>query len=237
MSSIGHEPEEKWVFDQSVTDVFDDMLSRSIPQYDIMRTSCIDVARRFFRPQTSVYDLGCSRGETIWGAFGAFGGQGLYVGLEISEPMLDASRERFKSLIDCGIVRINKHDLRTGAPVVNASVVFSVLTLQFVPVNYRHRIVEDAWRGLGNGGAMVMVEKVLGPSSAIDSMLVDVYHKKKMENGYSAEEIERKRMSLEGVLVPMTAEANRHLLLDAGFAHVDCFWRWMNFAGFIGVKR
>ena len=58
----------------------------------------------------------------------------------------------------------------------------------------------------------------------------------KREQGYSAEEIERKRLSLERVLVPMTAKWNEELLRDAGFRQVDCFWRWMNFAGWFAVK-
>ena len=43
-------------------------------------------------------------------------------------------------------------------------------------------------------------------------------------------------MSLEGVLVPVTAKWNEQLLRSAGFAEVDMFWRWMNFAGWVAVK-
>jgi len=38
------------------------------------------------------------------------------------------------------------------------------------------------------------------------------------------------------VLVPVTAEWNEGLLRQTGFQQVDCFWRWMNFAGWVGVK-
>jgi tRNA (cmo5U34)-methyltransferase len=43
-------------------------------------------------------------------------------------------------------------------------------------------------------------------------------------------------LSLEGVLVPVTAAWNEYLLRSAGFSHVDCFWRWMNFAAWVAVK-
>ena len=37
-SSLGHTPTgRRWEFDTSVTAVFDDMLRRSIPQYEVMR--------------------------------------------------------------------------------------------------------------------------------------------------------------------------------------------------------
>ena len=42
--------------------------------------------------------------------------------------------------------------------------------------------------------------------------------------------------SLEGVLVPVTASWNEELLAKAGFKQIDCFWRWMNFAGWIAIK-
>ena len=36
-NSVGHRPDGKWAFDKNVTDVFTDMLRRSIPDYDTMR--------------------------------------------------------------------------------------------------------------------------------------------------------------------------------------------------------
>ena len=36
-------PGSRWSFDDSVTQVFDDMLMRSIPQYDVMRNATIDL--------------------------------------------------------------------------------------------------------------------------------------------------------------------------------------------------
>lgn len=67
--------------------------------------------------------------------------------------------------------------------------------------------------------------------------MVDRYYALKSANGYSRDEIERKRYSLEGVLVPVTARWNEELLTGAGFRQVDCFWRWMNFAAWVAVKE
>ena len=53
---------------------------------------------------------------------------------------------------------------------------------------------------------------------------------------YTQEEIDRKRLSLEGVLVPVTAAWNEDMLRREGFRNVDCFWRWMNFAAWVAVK-
>jgi len=65
-SSLGHMPTKaRWEFDESVADVFDDMLRRSIPQYEVMRAAVNEVARRLAKPGTDIIDLGCSRGETL----------------------------------------------------------------------------------------------------------------------------------------------------------------------------
>jgi tRNA (cmo5U34)-methyltransferase len=66
--------------------------------------------------------------------------------------------------------------------------------------------------------------------------MVERYYTMKARNGYTQEQIERKRLSLEGVLVPVTAHWNEELLRIAGFTQVDCFWRWMNFAAWIAVR-
>ena len=39
-----------------------------------------------------------------------------------------------------------------------------------------------------------------------------------------------------GVLVPVTAHWNEELLRQEGFTSVDCFWRHLNFAGWVAVK-
>jgi tRNA (cmo5U34)-methyltransferase len=235
-SSIGHMPGDKWEFDESVTHVFTDMLTRSIPQYRVMRQAVFDIGCRFATPGTCIMDLGCSRGDALAPMIEKFGAQCNYLGLEVSEPMLEAARERFAAGIDEGHVNILRHDLRETLPEVRTSVTLCVLTLQFTPIDHRQRILHDAWSRTESGGALILVEKVLGASADLTSLMVDLYHELKAEHGYSKEEVERKRMALEGVLVPVTARWNEELLSSAGFNQVDCFWRWMNFAGWIARK-
>lgn len=43
-------------------------------------------------------------------------------------------------------------------------------------------------------------------------------------------------VTLEGILVPVTARWNEELLHEEGFRSVDCFWRHLNFAGWVAVK-
>lgn len=43
-------------------------------------------------------------------------------------------------------------------------------------------------------------------------------------------------LELEGVQVCVSSQHNIDLLQSAGFKSVDCFWRWINFAGWVAVK-
>jgi hypothetical protein len=57
-----------------------------------------------------------------------------------------------------------------------------------------------------------VVEKVFGATSNLDVALVNLFLQINRENGYSVSQIDRKRLSLEGVLVPVTARWNEDLL-------------------------
>jgi tRNA (cmo5U34)-methyltransferase len=238
-TSLGHLPEgQRWEFDSDVTNVFEDMLARSIPQYDVMRRAVTDVASEYAVRGTAIVDLGSSRGDAVEPLIRKFGAHLRYHLCEASEPMLDVLRERFASYIDgiSQLVYVHDCDLRDSFPRDKTSVVLSVLCLQFTPIEYRQQIVQRAYDVLLPGGAFVVVEKLLGASAEIDDVLVKMYLRMKSEGGYSQEEIDRKRLSLEGVLVPVTAAWNEELLRMAGFRYIDCFWRWMNFGAWLAVK-
>lgn len=226
-------PYGRWDFDDDVTAVFDDMLERSIPQYNIMRQSVIDIGLQYVQPDTWVIDLGCSRGEAL-APFVDQCKDNRFLGIEVSEPMMLASRYRFAGNEK---VVIRHADLRTHYPQEKASVTLSILTLQFIPIEYRQRLIQQMYDNTVSGGVVILVEKVLGATASIDALMVELYYRLKGANGYTQEQIERKRLSLEGVLVPVTATWNVELLQQAGFRQTDCFWRWMNFAGWIAIRE
>jgi tRNA (cmo5U34)-methyltransferase len=229
-------PNGRWEFNAEVTDAFDDMLERSIPQYEVMRQACTDLAVRSAKQGTDIVDLGCSRGGAIADLIRRLGAWNHFIGIDVSEPMLEAAQRRFSGMIEAGVVDIKRLDLRREYPICRASVTMAVLTIQFTPIEHRQRILKSVFDHTVDGGAFIMVEKVIGATSAIDADMVDIYHQQKREHGYSQDQIERKRLSLEGVLVPVTAKWNEELLRIAGFREVDCFWRWMNFAGWLARK-
>jgi tRNA (cmo5U34)-methyltransferase len=225
-------PNDKWVFDEEVTAVFDDMLERSIPQYETIRAAVTSIAATFAREGDTILDIGCSNGLGLERIVDVLGDACDYIGVEISNPMIAQASDR---LSDRG-VSIRKQDLRFDFPDCHPSVILSVLTLMFIPLEYRQEVLANCYARMPEGGALILVEKILGETATLNNLYVSEYLNLKTQNGYSQEEIDRKRYSLEGVLVPLTAQWNEQMLRAAGFKYTDCFWRWMNFAGWVAVK-
>ena len=231
-------PMGKWEFNKSVTDCFDNMLQRSIPQYDIMRDAVYNLGCKILNEHKNknILDIGCSNGLALVPFVNKYNVDAKFKGLDISETMLEEAEKRFKNYIKNNIVSIQNLDLRNSFPHDVYSLIMSVLTIQFIPIEYRQNIIQNIYDNLNDGGCFIMVEKVLGSCSIINNIMVDEYIYLKEKNGYSKEQIERKKLSLEGILVPMTSNWNLDLLKQAGFKKIDVFWRWMNFEGYICIK-
>lgn len=229
----------KWKFDESVTNVFSNMLERSIPQYDVMRDSVFNLGCQLLDKQTytdyTILDLGCSNGLSLERFIKKYGENAKYIGVDNSEPMVTEARERFKPYNQ--VVEILNYDFKHGFDITgDADLVLSVLTLQFIPIEYRQQVIQNIYDVLSPTGGFIMVEKVLGNSAYLNELFIEEYLNMKKINGYTNEQIERKQLSLEGVLVPMTSNWNVDMLKQAGFKYIDTFWRWMNFEGVVCIK-
>ena len=221
----------KWEFNQEVTEIFENMLKRSIPQYDVMRQSVVNIALRFIKKGGKLLDLGSSKGDSVCELIELLPID--FILTETSQPMLEHLKNRFKREKN---VYVEELDLRHQFPIAEYCVVQSILTLQFIPIEYRQQIITDIYKNLSVGGVFIFVEKLLGNTADLNRLMVDEYYDMKEKKGYTQAEIDRKRLQLEGILVPVTAKWNEELLIMAGFRQIDCFWRWMNFAGWIAIK-
>jgi tRNA (cmo5U34)-methyltransferase len=110
-------------------------------------------------------------------------------------------------------------------------------TLQFIRPLGRDRLIRRIFDSLGDGGALICCEKILTNDSDMNRFFVDFYYDFKRRNGYSEDEILRKREALENVLVPYRADENIELFRHNGFQIVETFFQWYNFCGFLCVKR
>jgi tRNA (cmo5U34)-methyltransferase len=225
-----------FTFDEGVANVFDDMVTRSVPFYAEIQRMVRELAADFAIPDTDIYDLGCSTGTTFLQLDSAVDQRIRFVGIDNSEEMLERCREKFR---EHGLQRafeLRCIDLNHGAGIQNASVALMILTLQFIRPLHRDRLIADVYRGLNENGCLILVEKVLGEDSLFNRLFIKYYYDLKRRNGYSDTEIAQKREALENVLVPYKLLENRELLLRTGFRYVDVFFKWYNFTAMVAVK-
>lgn len=224
-------------FGTTVVNVFDDMVSRSVPYYNEMQRMLAEIAADHVKEGTFVYDLGCSTGTTLIGLDQLIPSDIRFIGIDESQEMLDKCDVKLK---EAGFVRpydLVAGDLHEKLPITNGSVVILCLTLQFVRPLYRERLLKNIYDGLNPGGVLLLVEKVLAESSIFNRDFIKYYYNYKRRNHYSELEISQKREALENVLIPYKLSENMLLLKEAGFADCEIFFKWYNFSGMIAYKK
>ena len=229
-------PKGAWSFDKDVTGKFNDHVRQSVPGYDIFHSLAVGIASFFIQNDTNVYDLGTSTGEGLRNLLARFKGVRSnvdYIGVDNSKPMCDAAQECVKS---DGVSILNTDITWDAFTMHNASLVTSFLTLQFLPIHKRQAVVQKIYDGLNVGGGFILVEKVVGESAQTDEIFVDLYHDFKLDQGLTKEHIFDKSRSIRGVMRPITLSDNVKMLKQAGFRHVDVFFKHLNFVGVVGVK-
>lgn len=224
-------------FGESTAKVFDDMLDRSVPQYRELQRMISELGGEFALPGTRVYDLGCSTGVTLMGLDRSVHPEAEIIGVDHSQAMLDKARGKLTEAGASDRITLTAADLNEGLAIENASVVVLNLTLQFIRPLNREKLLHAVADGLRPGGALILVEKVLGNSSPTNRLWIKLYYEMKKRNGYTEMEIARKREALENVLIPYRVDENMEMLQRAGLADTDIFFKWYNFAGFLSVKR
>ena len=84
--------------------------------------------------------IGCSNGNAIEPFINTYADDCKILLLDVSEPMLAECRKRF------GNADIRNYDISQGLPEeVDASLILSVLTLQFTSIEYRQKIVQSVY--------------------------------------------------------------------------------------------
>jgi len=223
-------------FDKTVAQVFDDMVSRSVPFYAEIQRMLTELTAHFATKGSKIYDLGCSTGTTLALVHDTLPVSAQLCGIDNSAEMLQRCRQKLAMRGLDDVVELRQDDLDGAIKIDNASVVLLVLTLMFVRPLNREKLVRSIYAGMNKGACLLVVEKVLGEGSVFNRLFIERYYEFKRRMGYSDLEIAQKREALENVQVPYRVGENRDLLLGAGFREVDVFFKWYNFAGFVAIK-
>lgn len=227
----------KFDFGIKTVDVFDDMLHRSIPFYGEIQNMIVELATTFISNNPVIYDLGCSTGTTLLLLSKTLAEkQPKLIGVDASQPMLDKAKSNIVKLNPNSNIEFKQADLNEAIDFLPADIMIMNLTLQFIKPDYRGALIKNIYTKLKRGGALILIEKVIGEVESMNSFFMNHYHAYKKRKGYSDLEIAQKRDALEDVLIPYRLSDNINLLKQQGFDSTEVFFRWYNFVGVIAIK-
>ncbi|MGR6981011.1 carboxy-S-adenosyl-L-methionine synthase CmoA [Testudinibacter sp. P27/CKL/0425] len=226
-----------FTFDESVAEVFPDMIQRSVPGYSNIITAIGMLAQRFVQADSRVYDLGCSRGAaTLSVRRNIHAANVNIIAVDNSPAMVERCRRHIEAYHGESAVEIVCADIR-DIQIENASMVILNFTLQFLPPEDRTLLLQKIYHGLKPNGVLVLSEKFRFDDSVINELQIDLHHEFKRANGYSELEVSQKRTALENVMRTDSIEQHKVRLAQVGFAHVELWFQCFNFGSMLAIKK
>lgn len=223
-------------FDDKVTQVFADMIQRSVPGYGLTLQMIAILAGQYAQKDTVLYDLGCSLGASTLAMRHGVGVDGCQiVGVDNSQDMLKQCQV-YVDADDASVpVQLCCEDIRR-VEIHNASMVVLNFTLQFIPVEQREALLHQIYQGLKPSGILVLSEKVSFEDLGKNACLTTLHESFKCSQGYSMLEVSQKRQALENVLLPESPQVHHQRLKQAGFTSSHTWFQCFNFVSMLAFK-
>jgi tRNA (cmo5U34)-methyltransferase len=222
----------KSLFDSAAT-TYDRARRQLVPCFDDFYGTALEVIPFPSDAAISVLDLGAGTGLLASFVAAAFPRAELTL-VDISEEMLGRARERFAATP----ARVCFEVLDFGqAPLPPAmyDLVVSALAIHHLEDEQKQALFRRVYATLRTGGAFINAEQVHGATPAVEQRFQATWHRKAVEKGASAEDIEQ---AIERMRADRTATLADQLrwLEAAGFRDVDCFYKYYRFAVYAGFK-
>ncbi len=223
-------------FDESVAEVFPDMISRSVPGYASILSVIEQLAARFVLPGSHVYDLGCSLGAATLLIRNQSAKDCVIHAIDSSPAMTSRLQKQLAGQDDEGCrVEVQTADI-CDVEMANASMIVLNFTLQFVDQPQRQLLINRIYDALVPGGALLISEKICFDDPGQQKLLNELHLDFKRACGYSELEISQKRTSLENTLIPESLDVHQQRLASAGFETIAPWFQCFNFASILAIK-
>lgn len=223
-------------FNEQVVSVFPDMISRSIPGYGAIVDGIGNICQRVAKPNTQLYDLGCSLGAATLSMRRHLSDQGCrIIAVDNSQAMIKRAQEHLNAFVSPTPVELVCGDIR-DVEINNASMVVLNFTLQFLPPEDRASLIAKIYKGLVPGGVLIVSEKLRFEGDKLHKLIDDMHLDFKRANGYSELEISQKRTALENVMKPDSKQQHYQRFAQAGFTEYSSWFQSLNFTSLMAIK-
>ncbi|MDP2842278.1 MAG: methyltransferase domain-containing protein [Acetobacterium sp.] len=118
----------------------------------------------------------------------------------------------------------------------NSDIILAVFTLQFIPIPMRKHCLEKIYSALPSGGLFFLSEKICSPYQDIESNFIELHQDIKTKNGFTDEEIIRKKESLIDVMWTLPLDEYISELSIIGFSKIEILFKCLNFSCILCVK-
>ena len=234
---VGNFNDLTFTFNEEVTEVFEDMIDRSVPGYTSSLRLIENLSRKYFIEGTRCYDLGCSLGASSMSLMKAIGKrEGRVLAIDNSPAMIAACEQKCADLTKTGKVKFIKQDV-SETQIDKASVVVINFVLQFLNPKDRENLLKNIFSGMKQGALLIMSEKIHFHNKFRNKTISNFHHQFKSNNGYTKMEISRKRDALEGVLVTDLETEHHERLQKIGFKEIRKVMSNLNFLTLIAEKK
>lgn len=222
-----------WEFNESVAKDFDNHVSASVPGYEWFHDYIVRLAEFYIEDNDSILDIGCSTGTLLRDIKRNLSNRDFYIaGVDKSSSMIELA----KSNLQDPKVKFFDGDILDFFDFTDDSTKMSfitiVLTLQFLSYEDRLKVLKTCHSRLKDGGAVVVVEKIIQEDGHMQSMFDGIYQEMKFENGLSKESLFDKTLSLRGKMKPLTSFENEEVFDRCRFNYtpfmqIGCFKGWI----------
>ncbi|ATF08784.1 carboxy-S-adenosyl-L-methionine synthase CmoA [Candidatus Enterovibrio altilux] len=225
-----------FTFDETVAEVFSDMVQRSIPGYSNIISTIGTLAGRYASAGSNIYDLGCSLGTATLSMRRHINVPNCkIIAVDNSPAMIERCKIHVNAYYSDTNVDVIENDI-LNMDIQNASVVVLNFTLQFLNPDDRQTLLERIYVGLKPKSILILSEKYSFEDKTAHELLIDLHHDFKCANGYSELEISQKRSALENILKPDTIDYHKQRLSNIGFSSVTVWFQCFNFGSMFAIK-
>ena len=211
-----------WTFDTpEIAESFDDHVREQLPWYDMVTDAVCYIVRNYLTEGGNVVDVGASTGNMIDKLMPLLRERNAEVlALEKSPTMVNVLMSRFENHDNVSII---EGDIRTTQYPAQVCIVF--LTMMFIPVHERQRVIDSLKANLLKGGVLIVVDKVCDHGGYFATVLKRLTMHFKLQQKAKPEDVLTKEMSLAGVQIP----------IDPAILGSDAkqFFRMGEFAGWV----